>query len=227
MLVPVGWSLRHGGMGSPFGLVADSAVQVLRRWCFSHLNLLTDIVCEQCLCELCCGEVCMYHALYRAVSMKFEFEFEFELPFANCGFPSVSFSCSDWVKSRHLGLLDSYECRVRDSLVHSPVSDVSCVDQVNEEVARFTDMLLGAAREELPLVRQGGRPQYRDERLKALCRQSMEARKKWRENGCPTSGPLFDEKRRLRIEVRKRVKHCAVQSERRQRQKLFSSRAPH
>jgi len=114
--------------------------------------------------------------------------------------------------------------------VHSPVSDVSCVDQVNEEVARFTDMLLGAAREELPLVRQGGRPQYRDERLKALCRQSMEARKKWRENGCPTSGPLFDEKRRLRIEVRKRVKHCAVQSERRhiqQRQKLFSSRAPH
>ena len=58
----------------------------------------------------------------------------------------------------------------------------------------------------------------------------MEAQKKWRENGCPTSGPLFDEKRRLRIEVRKRVKHCAMQSERRhiqQRQKLFSSRAPH
>ena len=42
MVVPVGWSLRHGGMGSPFGLVADSAVQVLSRWCFSHLYLLTD-----------------------------------------------------------------------------------------------------------------------------------------------------------------------------------------
>ena len=77
--------------------------------------------------------------------------------------------------------------RVRDSLVHSPVSDVSCADQVNEEVARFTDIRLGAAREELPLVQHGRRPQYRDERLKALCRQSMEARNKWRENGCPTS----------------------------------------
>ena len=53
MLAPVEWNLRHGGMGSPFGLVANSAVQVLRHWCFSHLNLLTDIVCEQCLCELC------------------------------------------------------------------------------------------------------------------------------------------------------------------------------
>ena len=67
---------------------------------------------------------------------------------------------------------------MRDTLLHSLVSDVSCVDQVNEEVARFTDMLLGAAREELPLVHHGRRPQYRDERLKALCRQSMEARKK-------------------------------------------------
>ena len=82
-----------------------------------------------------------------------------------CPSPAVSAECRDgeqtidWVKSRHLGLLDSYECRVRDSLVHSPASDVSCVDQVNEEVARFTDMLLGAAREESPLVQHGRRPQ--------------------------------------------------------------------
>ena len=161
------------------------------------------------------------------------------LPFVaslQCPSPALSAECTDgkqtidWVRLSHLGLLDSYECRVRDTLVHSPVSDVSCVDQVNEEVVRFTDVLLGAAREELPLVQHGRRPHYRDERLKVLSRQSMEARKEWRENGCPTSGPLFDEKRRLRIEVRKRVKYCAVQSERRhiqQRQKLFSSRAPH
>ena len=49
----------------------------------------------------------------------------------------------------------------------------------------------------------------------------------WKSAGCPTEGPLFDEKSRLRSAVRKRVRWCAARAERLRHQwrdKLFAAR---
>ena len=65
--------------------------------------------------------------------------------------------------------------------------------------------------------------------MKSACTQSKEARRIWKDAGCPSEGELFDRRVEARRAVRRRVKECAAREERRRiqkRERLFRSGAP-
>ena len=62
-----------------------------------------------------------------------------------------------------------------------------------------------------------------------MCTQSKEARRIWKDAGCPSEGELFDRWVESRRAVRRRVRECAAREERRRiqkRERLFRSGAP-
>ena len=55
----------------------------------------------------------------------------------------------------------------------------------------------------------------------------MNTSRKWREAGCPSEGPSFKEKGKLRSAVKRRVRFCAVKEERKRlqrRKRMFTSK---
>ena len=82
------------------------------------------------------------------------------------------------------------------------------------------------ANELLPVFQPKGTQRWRDPTLAALCVKSRLARGKWKAAGSPREGSLFEEKCKLRREVRRRVRFCAAQrkkSQLRSREKKFAS----
>ena len=76
-------------------------------------------------------------------------------------------------------------------------------EDINSESSHVTKILCDSALSSIP-IRNHKRPRkWKDAILSALCAQSRNARRAWREEGCPKEGPLFDEKTRLRKEVKK------------------------
>ncbi len=78
----------------------------------------------------------------------------------------------------------------------------------------------------LPQVPERKKSSYRDDTLSCLCAQSKNARIAWREAGCPSEDPLYEEKGRLRRAVTRRVRFCAAREERKRiqrRERLFAS----
>ena len=127
-----------------------------------------------------------------------------------------------------------YEAEVREKLgpyLNSVYDDPAQVDNEINEVSRI---LVSAAEKTLPSKGKMRRKitWYRDDDLKSVYAQSKEARKAWKEVGCPTEGDLFERKAKMRRAVRSRVRVCAAMEERRRiqrREKLFQqgARASH
>ena len=84
-----------------------------------------------------------------------------------------------------------------------------------------------AAMATLPTVQQDrGKKHscYKDLTLKSLCDTSKSVWREWCSAGRPQSGPLFERKKELRNEIRKRIRLCAAIDERkriRNRESLF------
>lgn len=81
-------------------------------------------------------------------------------------------------------------------------------DQVSGEIEEVAGLLTDAVEKILPCTQPRKKSRWRDDTL------SRAARVAWKEAGCRTGGPLFEEKGRLRRTIRKRVRFCAAQSER-------------
>lgn len=91
---------------------------------------------------------------------------------------------------------------------------------IQSEVKHVAWLLKEAAMKTLPQVAERGRKSYRDDTLSCLCVQSRNARRAWREAGCPAEGPCTKGK------LRKRIGFCAAREERRriQRREIFATR---
>lgn len=68
------------------------------------------------------------------------------------------------------------------------------VVQVDDEIKQVARLLTDAARKSLPTIGGKGKKRkwFRDAVLKSVCTQSKEARRIWKEVGCPSGGVLFD-----------------------------------
>ena len=105
---------------------------------------------------------------------------------------------------------------------HESVHDI---DQKVKYVAR---VLCDAAEKTLPLIQPRKPRRWKDDTLTTLCAQSRSARRACKDAGCPSEGPLFEEKGRLRRAVRRRVRFCAAKAERmriQRRDKMFAAGA--
>ena len=95
-------------------------------------------------------------------------------------------------------------------------------------ISHLSDTLKDAADKLIPEKCYKKPRKWKDATLSALCAQSRAARQTWKENGCPIEGPLYDEKSRLRREIR-RLRYCAAQAENRRllrSDKMFASSHP-
>ena len=110
------------------------------------------------------------------------------------------------------------------SLVVGPMLRVthSSVDEVNEEVKSITRSLHEVALTTLPVHRisKKQRKWYTDSTLSHLCKQKKAAWDKWQEAGCLKEGESFKQKKALRDEVRKRIKVCKANEERKRIEKI-------
>ena len=112
----------------------------------------------------------------------------------------------------------------------APFLNSTCdkAQQVDDEMRHVAWLLAEAAEKTLPQVQGRRTSTYRDNMLSCLCAQSRAAHKAWREAGCPSDGPLYEEKGQLRRAVRRKVRFCAAAVEHsriQRREKMFASAA--
>ena len=142
----------------------------------------------------------------------------------------------DWDQARKSGAIADYMMEVQARLAPLLNSLYSDGDQMSEEIEQVARLLSDAADRILPYVQPKRKSRWRDATLSCLCAQSCAARRAWKVAGCPTDGPLYEEKGRLRRAVRRRVRFCAARVERlriQRRERMFAVgsrgrfRAPH
>jgi len=119
----------------------------------------------------------------------------------------------DWVEAEKRGvtLLFTTEITAKLGYLYNNVYDDA--ESIGAEIHQVATMLQESAARLLPCVQPRKGRKWRDDVLSGLCAKSRSARAAWKDAGCPSSGPLCDEKSRLRRAVRKRVRWCAARSE--------------
>ncbi len=145
----------------------------------------------------------------------------------------------DWSNIQSSEALSAFQSEVSafvTPLLNNCYEDIDCL---NKELELVSAHIIATASATLPAQQERGgkRPlYYKDSTLKFLCDSSKSIWKEWCSAGRPQSGPLFERKKDLRNEVRKRIRLCAAVDERkriRKRESLFlrkdakSFRPPH
>ena len=134
----------------------------------------------------------------------------------------------NWDKARRTGEIDDYVSEVQSRTAPFLNSTYDKAQQVDDEMRHVAWLLAEAAEKTLPQVQGRRTSMYRDNTLSCLCAQSRAAHKAWREAGCPSDGPLYEEKGQLRRAVRRKVRFCAAAVEHsriQRREKMFASAA--
>ena len=101
----------------------------------------------------------------------------------------------------------------------------------NNELTNVCDVLRNAANDSIPVLnRKRRKALIHDTHLKQLCRQSKKAWRQWRDAGRPTAGPLYEEKKEYKKEIRKYCQSCRARAERKviqHRDELFRKNDKH
>jgi len=100
------------------------------------------------------------------------------------------------------------------------------VQDVDQELKYVARVLWDAAEKILPLIQPRKPQRWKDDTLTALCAQSRSACRAWKDAGCPSEGPFYEEEGRLCRAVRRRVTFCAAKAKRnriQRRDKMFAA----
>ena len=125
----------------------------------------------------------------------------------------------DWRKAEGSGALEAFRGEVQARL--SPLLDVvyESGEHLDAHIKHVATLMVEAAEETLPVVQPRRKVRMKDDVLSRLCAQSRAAWRVWKEAGSPREGLLFEQKNKLRREVRRRVHYCAAMTERRRVQR--------
>ena len=118
-----------------------------------------------------------------------------------------------WDRAKGEGALEGYREEVKNRLTPFLNSVYSSVQEIGSEIGQVSSILVECGLHTLLLTNGRRRHRWKDEVLNSLCAQSKNAWKVWAKAGRPPSGPEFDEKCRLRREVRWRVRFCAASTQ--------------
>ena len=125
----------------------------------------------------------------------------------------------DWRKAQGSGALEAFWGEVQARL--SPLLDVvyESGEHLDAHIKHVATLMVEAAEETLPVVQPRRKVRMKDDVLSRLCAQSCAAWRVWKEAGSPREGLLFEQRNKLRREVRRRVHYCAAMTERRRVQR--------
>ena len=98
----------------------------------------------------------------------------------------------------------------------------SNVEKINEDIMYVSRSIQEAALSTLPLHKPAKKQKkwYSDTMLSNLCKQKKDSWDKWKEAGCPKEGVLYEQRKALRDQVRKRIKICRANKERKRIEKI-------
>ena len=145
----------------------------------------------------------------------------------------------DWSKAVSSSALSVYQSEVSNLVSLLLNGCWESIHHLNDEVEMVVNNIKIIATETLPNVKPRKKRKnatyFKDSTLKSLCAHSKSTWHEWCDAGRPQSGPLFERKKELRREIRKRIKICSAVNERKRvkREALFQSkdnrwfRAPH
>ena len=99
------------------------------------------------------------------------------------------------------------------------------VEMIGDEIESVAVIFQDCAVRLLPCIQPKKRKKWKDDILSGLCLKSYLTCASWKNAGCPSYSPLYEQKNRSRRAVRKRIRRCVAKSERmraQKRDKLFT-----
>ena len=109
----------------------------------------------------------------------------------------------DWEQAIKSGEIKEYR-RIEKQYL-SGLNSLVCFDgmeDIEATIFHLSNTLKDMAEKSLPEKRYKKSPKWKDETLSALCAHNRVARQTWKENGCPKEGLIYEQKRRLRREIK-------------------------
>lgn len=112
----------------------------------------------------------------------------------------------NWNKAKELNLIPAYAAAVNAIIPSFIGKSYDTVDEIDADICKVSKLLKEAAQKTLPELKpkKPRRRWFQDRTLSVLSAQSRKAWIRWNEAGRPTCGSLYEEKNKLRQELRKR-----------------------
>ena len=113
----------------------------------------------------------------------------------------------NWKVASTSPYLKEYSAEVEKLVFPLIGSSYDSITQIEREIQLVTQGITKIAVQHLPLRKSRGKPkrQFNDPGLRALCRESKQTWHQWKEAGRPTSGDLFERKKRMKRAIRQRI----------------------
>ena len=126
----------------------------------------------------------------------------------------------NWEKAISIGGLKLYQDRLGEVTSNCIGREYPCIDELDAEIEQVSQSIIKAA-EMLPRYKppRGRKKWYSNATLSRLSKEKKEAWDTWKAEGRPASGPVH-EQIRTREEVRKRIRVCEANEERRRIQQI-------
>lgn len=163
-----------------------------------------------------------HHSLNTSDHLPLSCEFSISHPNASSSGETKAKAKVDWNKAIAYGKCATYQQHIAQALTSIAGTSYSSTNQVNEDIIYVSKSVRDAAISTLPLLKPAKKQKkwYSDETLSNLCKQKKEAWDNWKKAGSPNDGPFYERRNNLREEVRKRLKICRANEERKRIEKL-------
>ena len=146
----------------------------------------------------------------------------------------------DWSNVVSSSALNTYQSEISALVTPFLGRCHESIDCLNEELELIANNIKTLAEMTLPTIQPSKKRKkshfFKDSTLKHLCERSKSAWREWCDAGRPQSGPLYETKKDLRREIKKRINLCAAIDERKpttRRERMFRQKesrrfkAPH
>ena len=122
----------------------------------------------------------------------------------------------NWRKAILDGSIQEFQEYVSSNLSPLLNHSLETIAEIDEEIIAVTSILHHAATETIPVIRNSTKVKnyIRDDELKQKCQRSKVAWRHWRNAGRPRSGPLYQNMKAAKYEVKLYVRKCRARQER-------------
>ena len=137
----------------------------------------------------------------------------------------------DWDSGRSQGCISHYASLAASAVIPLINKDYDFIKEIEADITRISCQLVDAAQSSIPPSRhpKAHPKKVYDSHLSTLCWRSRVAFRQWKAAGSPRSGPLYDERKKCKKNVRVYLSQCQAQLQRKviqKRDQAFHSHHP-
>ena len=137
----------------------------------------------------------------------------------------------DWDSGCRQGLISSYSSLADNAVASLANKDYSSIQEIEADITKVSSQLVVAAQSTIPHYKHHTAHSKKvcDTQLSTLCWRSRVAFRQWKAAGSPCSGPLYDERKNCKKNVRVYLSQCQARLQRKviqKRDQAFCSHHP-